>query len=78
MIAGMTMVKKAVSLDADVVAAVEELADGNFSAFVNETLAKAVRLERLRALVERDRRERGPVDPEVQAAINAELAEAGI
>lgn len=72
------MVKKAVTLDADVVAAVDELAGGNFSAFVNAALERAVRQERLRALVERDRQERGPVDPEVQAAINAELAEAGI
>lgn len=31
----MTMVEKAVTLDAAVVAAVDELADGNFSAFVN-------------------------------------------
>ncbi len=78
MITGMTMVKKAVTLDADVVAAVEELAGGNFSAFVNAALANSVRQERLRALVERSRRERGPVDPEVQAAVNAELADAGI
>lgn len=40
---GMTMVKKAVSLDADVVAAAEELAGGNFSAFVNDALARHVR-----------------------------------
>lgn len=74
----MRTVKKLVTLDADVAAAAEELASGDLSAYVNEVLARTVRNERLRVLVERDRRERGPVDPEVQAAVNAELAEAGI
>jgi carbamate kinase len=78
MVVAMTMVKKVVMLDADLVAAADELAGRNFSAFINVTLERAVRQERLRRLVERDRRERGSVDPEVQAAINAELAAAGI
>lgn len=74
----MPTVRKLITLDANVAAAAEELAGGDLSAFINELLTRSVRQERLRALVERDRRERGPVDPNVQAAVNAELAAAGI
>jgi hypothetical protein len=63
-IAGMTMVKKTVTLDAEAVAGAMELGDGNLSAYVNEAVLRRVRRERLERLVEEDIRVRGPIPEE--------------
>jgi hypothetical protein len=71
-IAGMTMVRKTVTLDAKAVEGAMELSNGNLSAYVNEAVMTRVRRDRLKALVALDIELRGPIDEE---AADAQLAE---
>ncbi|MDQ8045029.1 MAG: type II toxin-antitoxin system CcdA family antitoxin [Solirubrobacteraceae bacterium] len=68
----MTMVKKTVTLDADVVEKAARASGGNFSAYVNEALAQRLRREGLAALVELDIKLRGPIDDaDVEATLKS-------
>jgi hypothetical protein len=65
----MTMVKKAVTLDADIVdRALDVAPEGNFSAYVNDAVSEKIARDdqtiRLRALLDRDEAERGTIDPD--------------
>lgn len=73
MIAGMTTVKRAISIDEDLAREAQELAGPNFSAFVNEALRRQVRFAKLSRLVEDDLRERGPIEDADVDAIGDEL-----
>jgi post-segregation antitoxin (ccd killing protein) len=74
MISGMTTVKRAVTIDEDLEREARALAGENFSAFVSEAVSRHVRRVKLEQLVQADEAERGPVDPEVQARVEADLA----
>jgi hypothetical protein len=73
MITGMTTVKRAVTIDADLDREAQELAAGNFSSFVSEALRRQVRATRLERLVALDAAERGPVDDADVDAVVSEL-----
>lgn len=75
-ITGMTMVKKTVTLDADLVGKAARAAaasnGGSFSAYVNEAIAQRLRREGLDALVELDIKLRGPInDADVEATLES-------
>ena len=74
MIDGMTTVKRAVTLDEDLEREARALAGENFSAFVSEAVSRHVRRLKLEQLVRADEAERGPIDPETEAQVEAELA----
>jgi hypothetical protein len=74
MIVGMTTVKRAVTIDEDLEREARALAGENFSAFVSEALSQHVRRLKLQRLVEADAAERGPIDPQLEAQVEAELA----
>ena len=74
MIIGMTTVKRAVTIDEDLEREARALAGENFSAFVSDALSEHVRRLKLRQLIDADEAERGPVDPELEAQVEAELA----
>jgi hypothetical protein len=74
MIAGMTTVKRAVTIDEDLEREARALAGENFSAFVSDALSEHVRRLKLRQLIQEDEAERGPVDPDVEVQVEAELA----
>jgi hypothetical protein len=70
----MTTVKRAVTIDENLEREARALAGKNFSAFVSDAVSRHVRRLKLEQLVQADETERGPVDPEVQAGVDAELA----
>ena len=74
MIIGMTTVKRAVTIDEDLEREARALAGENFSAFVSDALSQHVRRLKLQQLVAADLAERGPIDPEVRAQVEADLA----
>jgi hypothetical protein len=74
MIEGMTTVKRAVTIDEELEREARALAGDNFSAFVSDAVSRHVRRVKLEQLVQADRAERGPVDADVQAQVQAELA----
>src|SRR4051794_31226730 len=74
MISGMTTVKRAVTIDEELEREARALAGENFSAFVSEAVSRHVRRLKLEQLVQADEAERGPVDPEAEAQVEAELA----
>ena len=74
MIVGMTTVKRAVTIDEKLEREARALAGENFSAFVSEAVSRHVRRLKLEQLVQADEAERGPVDPEVRAQVDADLA----
>ncbi len=74
MIAGMTTVKRAVTIDEGLEREARALAGENFSAFVSDAVSRHVRRLKLERLVQADETERGAVDPEVQAEVDADLA----
>ena len=71
---GMTTVKRAVTIDEELEREARALAGDNFSAFVSDAVSRHVRRVKLEQLVEADAAERGPLDPDVQAQVEAELA----
>jgi post-segregation antitoxin (ccd killing protein) len=74
MIRGMTTVKRAVTIDEELEREARALAGENFSAFVSEAVSRHVRRLKLERLVQADEAERGSVDPEAEAQVEAELA----
>jgi post-segregation antitoxin (ccd killing protein) len=74
MIVGMTTVKRAVTIDQELEREARVLAGDNFSAFVSDAVSRHVRRLKLEQLVQADEAERGPVDPDVEAQVDAELA----
>jgi hypothetical protein len=70
----MTTVKRAVTIDEEVEREARALAGDNFSAFVSDAVSRHVRRVKLEQLVRADAAERGPLDPDVQAQVEAELA----
>ena len=74
MIVGMTTVKRAVTIDEELEREARALAGDNFSAFVSDAVSRHVRRVKLEQLVEVDAAERGPLDPDVQAQVDGELA----
>ena len=74
MIVGMTTVKRAVTIDEELEREARALAGENFSAFVSDAVSRHVRRLKLEQLVQADEAERGPVDPDVQAQVDADLA----
>jgi len=70
----MTTVKRAVTIDEDLDREARALAGENFSAFVSEAVSRHVRRVKLERLLQADEAERGPVDPEAEAQVEAELA----
>ena len=75
MIRGMTVVKRAVSLEEDVDREARALSGGNFSAFVNAAVRRHVRAVRLAQLVAEDSEQRGPLPTAMVEAVDAELAD---
>jgi post-segregation antitoxin (ccd killing protein) len=75
MIVGMTTVKRAVTIDQELEREARALAGDNFSAFVSDAVARHVRRLKLEQLIQADEAERGFPDPDVQAQVEAELAE---
>jgi hypothetical protein len=73
MIAGMTTVKRAVTIDEDVERDARALAGSNFSAFVNDALRRQIRAVKLGQLVAADATERGAVPEREVRAVAAEL-----
>lgn len=69
-------VKRSISFDADVLRDAEAVASdvtgGNLSALVGEAVVQHVKAIRGRDLMREDRRQLGPVAPEVLAAIDDE------
>jgi Post-segregation antitoxin CcdA len=63
--------KVSLTLPAELLQAVRELAGGNLSAWVSEALTHAVRAERLRAYVAEREAKAGPLDPELLATAEA-------
>jgi Arc/MetJ-type ribon-helix-helix transcriptional regulator len=49
------------------------VADGEFSAFVNDAVKRALQAVRLQELLDEFEAERGPIPPEVQAEVDALL-----
>jgi hypothetical protein len=74
MIVGMTTVKRAVTIDEELEREARALAGDNFSAFVSDAVSRHVRRVKLEQLVQADEEERGPLDPDVQARVEADLA----
>lgn len=74
MIRGMTTVKRAVTIDENLDREARALAGENFSAFVSEAVSRHVRRVKLERLLQADEAERGPLDPEAEAQVEAELA----
>ncbi|HWK26172.1 MAG TPA: hypothetical protein VNS09_06395 [Solirubrobacter sp.] len=70
----MTTVKRAVTIDEELDREARALAGGNSSAFVSEAVSRHVRRLKLELLMQADEAERGPVDPEAEAQVEAELA----
>jgi hypothetical protein len=70
----MTTVKRAVTIDEELEREARALAGDNFSAFVSDAVSRHVRRVKLQQLVEADEVERGPLDPDVQAQVEGELA----
>jgi hypothetical protein len=73
MIRRMTLVRKTVTLPESVVRDIEELSDGNFSAFTAQALERAVRRSHLRAVVAELEAVNGPSTEEGKAAARAKL-----
>ncbi|MCK9250485.1 MAG: type II toxin-antitoxin system CcdA family antitoxin [Solirubrobacteraceae bacterium] len=74
----MTLVRKAVTLEADLAEAAQAIAPGgNFSALVAEALDDRVRAERLRRLLDEDEAERGRIPAHVLDAVAAEMHDVG-
>lgn len=70
----MPKVTRSFTLDAEVVEAAAEIApSGNLSRLVNEALAREVKLANHRRFVDDLLEEVGPIPPEVQADIDAQL-----
>ncbi len=69
----MSMVRKTVTLPEEIVAEVEDRANGNFSAYVTELLEKQIRLAYAREYLAEAEAEHGPVPEEVRDRIRAEL-----
>lgn len=74
MIDGMTMVRRTVTLDAKAVELATEFSDGNFSAYINEALARKVRRDALAELVAESDRRFGAITPAELADARAQLA----
>ncbi|MCP9489396.1 MAG: hypothetical protein MSC31_05920 [Solirubrobacteraceae bacterium MAG38_C4-C5] len=66
----MSMVRKTVTLPEEVVAEVEQRANGNFSAYVTELLEKEIRLAYARELLAEHEAEFGPIPEEVQRRVD--------
>ncbi len=69
-IVGMSYVRKTVTIPQETARAVEELADGNVSAFVTNALEHQVRIERLRLAVTGFEAEHGEIPPEALARVD--------
>jgi hypothetical protein len=67
----MPMEKISITLPAELLEVVRELAGSNLSAWVSEALTHAVRAERLRAYVAEREAKAGPLDPELLATAEA-------
>jgi hypothetical protein len=66
----MNYVRKTVTIPQETARAVEELADGNVSAFVTMALEHQVRVERLRLAVTDFEAEHGEIPPEALARVD--------
>lgn len=72
----MPKVTRSLTLDAEVVEAAAEIApDGNLSRLVNEALAREVKLANYNRFVDDLLEEVGPIPPDVQAGIDAQLSD---
>lgn len=66
------MKKVSVTLEDDVVEEARARAGhGEFSAYVNSAVKRALQADRLRALLDEYEAEHGPISPEVQAEVDA-------
>ncbi len=64
------MVRKTITVPEEIVAEVEQRANGNFSAYVTELLEKQIRLAHAREFLAEAEAEHGPVPEEVQRRID--------
>lgn len=66
----MSMVRKTITLPEELVAEVEELADGNVSAFIARTLEREIKLTRMSELIAELEAEHGPVPEGIQRRVD--------
>ena len=71
-----TKVKKSYTFDADVIAGVDEFADDNASAFVNDAVRRDVERRRMKRLLDELAEEAGPIGDDAHAWAKARMVEA--
>jgi metal-responsive CopG/Arc/MetJ family transcriptional regulator len=71
----MSMVRKTITLPEELVAEVEELADGNVSAFIARTLEREIKLTRMDELIKELEAEHGPISEEALRRVDEQWPE---
>lgn len=71
-----TKIKKSYTFDADVIAGVDEFADSNASAFVNDAVRRDVERRRMEQLLDELAEEAGPISDDAHAWAKARMTEA--